>query len=310
MRKLLNEKYRPTTLDEYIFKDETIKRKVESIVKSGEVPNLLLSGPPGTGKSSLARLLVNLLDIDGNDLKIVNSSMDSGIDFVRNVLDQWVRRGGFGMKIILMEEFERFTPDAQKALKMLIEDCSDHVRVFATSNNISKIDPAIYSRFQHFVLDTLDVGALQERILDIIEGEGIELANDSDDDLLSHIECYYPDMRKIINSIDQCTVDGLLYPCEDNSAFGGADDWENIWREGKAPDSIKELLELTENIDQTNFEWFYEVMYNNIQDNISDQDGLSDAIIRIADYLHKATTTPNHRLNMDACILSIFCVGD
>lgn len=308
MKQLLNEKYRPKSLGDYVFKDDSLKAKAEQWVRDGDIPNLLFSGPPGTGKSSLSRMLINLLDIDESDIKIVNSSLESGIDLIRSKLEPWVTRRGFSkFKIILLEEFERISPDAQKALKSLTEDNSEYVRFIATSNNISKIDPALLSRFQHFELDSLDMDETIEFVVSLIENENITLKDDDDDALMTHIEFNFPDMRKIINSIDKHCIDGVLSPCEKSSAAVGIDAWDKIWESGMASESLTELLDLTEGVDAVNYEQYFTTVYENIASNVVD---VPNAVIAIASHLERATRIANQRVNMDSLLYTLFAIED
>lgn len=306
MRQPLNEKYRPTSPENYVFKDKNFEGSVREWIESKNIPSILFSGPPGTGKSSASRMIISSLGIDPTDVLNINTAAESRIDVVRDKIVPWIQRRGFGeIKVIVLEEFERMSPDAQKALKVVTEDYYESVRFIATSNNIAKLDKALMSRFQHFVLDSMNYDDIIDFVLNIFESEGMELANDDDNSLLSHIDAHQPDLRKIINSIDQYCVGGVLSPCGDDSATGGSDEWENIWSSGTAADNTKVLIGITENIDSLNYDWFYSVMHENIEKNFDD---VASAIMTLSTYLDRATRTANHRLTMDACLYHLFFV--
>lgn len=308
MKKLLNEKYRPDSLETYIFKDEKLKKAVEKWLTDGSFPHVLFSGSPGTGKSSLGRLLLKLFNIAPSDIMVINTSLRSGIDVVRHEIEPWLTRRGFSpFKVVLMEEFERVSPDAQKALKAVIEDNSDIVRFIATSNNISSIDPANISRFQHFVLDSLNEEEVLDLVVRIVEEEDLSILDDDPNVLLSHVDTYSPDLRKIINSIDKETLDGVIHPCNPDSTSGGLDEWQRVWESGDAANQVPHLLSLTETIDMNNYEWFYRVVYDNVSKNFEEP---GEVVITVSNYLDKATRAANQRIHMDAFIYSCFLLDD
>lgn len=302
MKQLLVEKYRPKTINDYVFQREDVKRKVEKWISDGEIPNLLLSSSsPGTGKSSLARVLANEFEIQSSDYKYVNASIE-GIGYVRDVLEQWMKKKSFSkFKIVELGEVDNISFAAQKALLGVTEDYSGTVRFIATANYPNKLIPAFISRFQHIELDEIEEEAIINRMVDIVETEGLTI-NDLED-LTSHIDAYKPDMRKIINSIDEHTdVEGVLHPL-----IGGAkgspalDQWEAQWASGKI--SLDILLQLTEGIDNNNFEQYYQSVYMN-SSVVGDKQG--EMVVLCSQYLERAIKSANHRLHLDAFLYEFF----
>lgn len=306
MKKLLVEKYRPSTIEQYVFNTESTKRKVEKWLKDGEIPNILLSGGAGTGKSTLARVLVNELGIQASDVYRVNASLQNGIGFVREELEPWCKKSSFSpFKVVIMEEADLLGLFAQKSLRDITESYSDRVRWIFTCNYPEKIIPALMSRFQHIHIDSHNEDNIINLIIDIVEAE--EIVINDEQDLLSHIDQYQPDIRKIINSIDEYTdAENVLHKLD--SAHTGTDvgEWEQLWQSGTVQDNFSNVLELSEHIDQNNYEWFYEVMYNNHHNFID----MHKAIILLSKYLDRAQRCANQRLHLKAFLYHVFCIEE
>jgi len=306
MKQLLVEKYRPKNVENYVFNAESTARKVEKWLEDGEIPNILLSGGAGTGKSTLAGVLVNELGIQQSDVYRVNASLQNGIGFVREELEPWCKKSSFSkFKVVIMEEADSLGLSAQKSLRDITESYSDRVRWIFTCNYPEKIIPALLSRFQHIHIDSHDEDNIINLVLDIVEAEGL-IVND-ERDLLAHIDQYQPDIRKIINSIDEYTDSNKVLHAPD-AAHVGTDigRWEELWKAGEVQDKFSETLELSEHIDQNNYDWFYEVMYTN-HHNFIDQ---HKAIILLSKYLDRAQRCANQRLHLKAFLYHAFCVDE
>tara|TARA_Y100000593_G_scaffold37982_1_gene73716 strand:- start:7471 stop:8385 length:915 start_codon:yes stop_codon:yes gene_type:complete len=302
MRKLLVEKYRPSTIDGYVFQDSSTESKVRKWIKDGEIPNLMLTGTPGCGKSTLARILINELDIGPTDVKRINGSLTNGIGFIRDELEPWMKKISMGdIKIVLLEEGDRLTRQTQDALRDIIEEFSDSVRFILTANNPKQISPALHSRFQTIVMGAVNMDGILDLICDIVEKEKLEVLDDND--LISHVQAYAPDLRKIINSIDEHTDEFRQVRCLQNATRGSSlDEWINAWSSTTVDKN--ELLELTAGADSNNFEAYYETVYQNIQ-NIENVD-TDNAVILISQYMDRALRAANQRLHLDAFIYQLF----
>lgn len=305
MKQFLVEKYRPSNLDGYIFQSDENERKIRKWIESKDVPNLLITGGPGCGKSTLSRIIVNELDVDPSDVKYVNASVESGIGFIREELTPWLKKASFGdVKIVQLEEADRLSIDAQKALRQISEDYSDRVRFIATANYPKKIDPAIHSRFQRLEMEDMNQDALINFVVDIMEKEQIHIKHEND--LLEIIDRFSPDVRKIINTIDECTdSDNVLHRMSDLDSGGDIEQWSNYW-ETVDTVSVDDLLQMTPMVDGGNFEFFYETMYSN-HDKLPDT---PTGIILISKYLDRAYRCANQKLHLEACIYHIFLQGD
>lgn len=305
IRKLIVEKYRPTSLDTYVFQNKETEALVTKWVSEGEFPNIMLSGGAGCGKSTLARILANLDGIDQSDVKRVNASSTNGIGFIRDELEPWLKRSSYGkFKVVVFEEFDRLTPQAQDALRDITEIHSDDVRFITTCNHPRRISEALQSRFEagRIHLDDINRDGIIDLCLDIIESEDVVV--ESEDDFLSHIDAYAPDIRKILNSFDKHIVDGALTRLTEAATSGDYGEWVSAWEADEL--DWKTLLPLTEGIDATNFDDYFTVMYTNHRHFPT----VSAGLIHIADYLYRCGFVANHRLLLDACLYHIFEVGN
>lgn len=306
MKQLLVEKYRPKTIQEYVFQNEAMKQQCFKWIHEGIIPNLLFIGPAGCGKSTISGMLVNELGLNSIDVKRVNASLVSGIGFIREELEPWLKKRPFGKyKVVQLEELDRLSRDAQMALRNVAEEFSGTARFIATANYESGIIDAMHSRFQTTTIDTMDYDGVLGLVCDILEKEGTSFNDDAD--LLSHIDAYQPDIRKIINSIDQHTTSGnVLQPLKNASYGGDIAEWENIWSNGNVVKQLDDVIALTELVDQSNYTYFYDVAAANHQQ-FEDQ---VSGIIKTSKYLDRAQTTTNHRLTLKAFLFEAFLLEE
>ena len=199
------EKYRPTTLDQYVGSD-VLKNTFNEYLNSKDIPHLLLHGSAGGGKTTLAKIVANTI-ADGNYLYI-NASDENSVDTVRDKIKQFASTIGFGgLKIVILDEADFTTPNFQAALRNVMETFSKNTRFILTCNYKDKIIEPIHSRCQTFFISPpskKDIALMAKNILD---AEGIEYDNKS---LASVINLTFPDIRKIINTLQQSSVGKTL----------------------------------------------------------------------------------------------------
>lgn len=312
MKQFFVDKYRPTTLYGFVFKDEHTKQLIEKCVREKSIGNMILFGGSGCGKSTLAGILINALGVPDFDVLKVNASDKTGVSFIREELHPWLKLStsafgddSNGLKVVVLEEADMLSTSAQKSLLDIMESTSEFARFIFTTNNANRLIPAIHSRTGGVIhIDSLDRDSAINLILDIVEEEDIQIEND--EVFFSHFDTYFPDLRKIIHSIQyHLTDNNTLLPCS-GVVFGGAgvEEWENAWS-GKHMLELSDLLKLTEGIDQNNFERFYEVMYTNSSLFGSRQ---GDAVVLISQYLDRAQKSANQRLHLDAFLYQFFCM--
>ena len=198
------EKYRPSNLDTYIGNDQ-LKGKVKVYLESGDLPHLLLFGKAGTGKTTLAKLLVNNIECD---YLYINASDENNVDTVRTKVKSFASTMGFkDYKVIILDECDYITPNAQAALRNLMETFSKHCRFILTCNFVERIIDPIQSRCQSFQVIPPDRKQVAIHISNILTSENVE-SEVSDIALL--VNSGYPDIRRVINSTQRQSIDGKL----------------------------------------------------------------------------------------------------
>ena len=198
------EKYRPIKLDDYVG-NEHLKEKVSGYIESEDVPHLLLFGRAGTGKTTLAKLIVKSIECD---YMIINASDENNVDTVRNKVKNFASSQGFKKyKIIILDEFDYMTPNAQAILRNLMETFSKHCRFILTCNYVEKIIDPIQSRCQTFQIVPPSKKEVAVQLDKILKSEDIKY---DVKDLVPIIDSSYPDIRKIINTCQLNSVKGVL----------------------------------------------------------------------------------------------------
>ncbi len=198
------EKYRPIKLDDYVG-NEHLKEKVSGYIESEDVPHLLLFGRAGTGKTTLAKLIVKSIECD---YMVINASDENNVDTVRNKVKNFASSQGFKKyKIIILDEFDYMTPNAQAILRNLMETFSKHCRFILTCNYVEKIIDPIQSRCQTFQIVPPSKKEVAVQLDKILKSEDIKY---DVKDLVPIIDSSYPDIRKIINTCQLNSVKGVL----------------------------------------------------------------------------------------------------
>ena len=170
MKELWVEKYRPKNIDDYVFRDQAQHNQVKSWLESKAIPHLLFSGAPGTGKTTLAKLLLHELEVDWGDVLQINASSENSVDVIRDKITNFSQTMPFGeFKYIILDEADYISPNGQAALRGVMEAYASTCRFLLTCNYERRIIPAIHSRCQGFKILKLDEKMFAERVITILE---------------------------------------------------------------------------------------------------------------------------------------------
>ena len=198
------EKYRPTDLSTYVG-NEHLKEKVKVYLESEDVPHLLLFGKAGTGKTTLAKIVVNNIDCD---YMYINASDENKVDDVRNKIKTFASSVGFkSLKVIILDECDYLTPNAQAALRNLMETFSKHCRFILTCNYVERIIDPIQSRCQSYKVVPPSKKEVAQQMVNILKEENCQFELD---DIALIVNAGYPDIRRVINSAQRQIIDGKL----------------------------------------------------------------------------------------------------
>ena len=230
MKELWVEKYRPKTVDGYVFRDNHQKEQVQRWVKDGTIPHLLFSGNAGIGKTTLAKILFNELDINPLDILEINASRTNSVEDVRDKIVNFVQMIPFGnFKVVLLDEADYLSPNAQAALRGVMEEYHTTARFILTCNYPNRIIPALHSRCQGFHIERVDQTEFTARVATILVEEDIEFDLDTLD---TFVRATYPDLRKCINMVQMNSVDGKLHSPEKGDT--GDADYKNYSKQARS----------------------------------------------------------------------------
>ena len=297
---LFTEKYRPKTLTDLVLSASN-RKYFDSI--TDEIPNLLFVGTPGIGKTTLARILVN--DILECQYLYINASDENGIDTIRSKVVGFAQTKSLDgkVKVVILDEADGITIDGQRALRNTMEEYSSGTRFILTANYKHKIIPAIQSRTQFFDLNP-PFDTVLKLIVGIIKQEGIKITEDQKGNFVNVVKQNYPDIRKIINSVQKATVKGTF---EVNVALDSKEIVERIHTEVQSKNTfgLRKYLIENENEFQGDYHNLMKQYLNYVYDSNLADNKKRQYIITISDHMYKDVFVLDKEINAFACWVNL-----
>ena len=302
MKDLWVEKYRPKTVDGYVFRDDAQRNQVNTWIKDKTIPHLLFSGNAGIGKTTLAKLLFNELELNDLDILEINASRTNSVDDVRDKIVAFVQMIPFGdFKVVLLDEADYLSPNAQAALRGVMEEYHTTARFILTCNYPNRIIPAIHSRCQGFHIAKIDQTEFTARVAEILITEGVTPDLDTLD---TYVKATYPDLRKCINTVQMNVQDNSTL-LKRNEGDTGESDWKlemvELFKAGKI-EKARKLLCGT--IRAEEMEEVYRWMYDNI-DIFGDDEKQDKAVLIIKQGLVDHTLVVDPEINLAATLIRL-----
>lgn len=301
--KLWVEKYRPKTVDDYVFVDARQRQQVQDWIAQESIPHLLLSGDAGVGKTTLAKVLINELGINEYDVLEINASRENSVDVVRNKILGFVTTMPFGkFKVVLLDEADYLSPPAQASLRNDMEAYHQTARFVLTCNYAHRIIPALKSRCHEFTIAKTDRTEFTARAAYVLVTENIDFDLDTLD---SYVDATYPDLRKCLNQLQVNSTSGKLLTQQlSDTQDGMLTEVTELFRAGRVLEGRQKLLEFL-SLHPSRVEDIYRWMYRNLDLWGNTQERRDAAIITIRNGLANLSLVGIPEINLAATMIEL-----
>ena len=282
---LLVEKYRPTNLDNYVG-NESIKKSISNYISQNDIQNLIFYGPAGTGKTTLAKLIVKNLDCD---YIYINASDERGIETIRDKVSGFASTMSFKpLKVVILDEADFLTIQAQASLRNVIETFSRTTRFILTCNFIERIIDPLQSRCQTLKIVPPNKLDILKHLVKIIKRESISTV---EEDLRTIVDNNYPDVRKMLNTIQVSTTDNKLNL--DTTALVSSNYMTQVVKELSGKKSWRQIRQIIANANVQDFEELYRYLYDNASEFAPGKEGT------VAYYINEYSYQSNFRIDKE-----------
>ena len=295
------EKYRPTTMDTYIG-NEHLRSKVSVYLESGDLPHLLLYGRAGTGKTTLAKLLVKNIDCD---YLYINASDENSVEVVRDKVKNFASTLGFAeMKVIILDECDYITPNAQAALRNLMDTFSKNCRFILTCNYVERIIDPIQSRCQSFQIIPPDRKQVAQHLSNILDNESVKYDLDN---IVTIVNGGYPDIRRVINGAQRQVVNGEL-KIDENTII--QNDYKlqvlEILKTQDKKNSFKNIRQLLADSKVTDFSDLFRLLFDTVDD--WGRGNIAECILILSKFQQSDAIVVDKEINVMAMFVEIIGV--
>ena len=286
------EKYRSTNLDTYVG-NENIKKTIQQYLDQNDIQNFIFSGPAGTGKTTLAKLIVNNLDCD---YIYINASDERGIDTIRDKVSGFASAASFkGIKVVILDEADFITIQGQAALRNVIETYSRTTRFILTCNFVERIIDPLQSRCQVLKIVPPSKADIAKHVANIIEQEDVDYEID---DIKLLVNQFYPDLRKMLNTAQLSTHENKLVI--DKSIIVSSNYMPHVVGElSKSKPSWKEIRQIIANANIKDYEALYRYLYDNASKYADGNEGM------VAIYINEYSYQSNFRIDKEINVMAL-----